>query len=191
MVIYFKIKLLFFDNSQFPLTIQHPKFPWPTLRSYIPRQQGSIKEAGRKSNQLHSYFLLLWRPSAAMTHFAPWKFISWVQFPFNQWPTKWNYVAIFKFEMIRNGLKTCPFISQDSAVNCENRGSTTYQDFDREVGNGFVFLQPSAHGHIANRQFQIFPSEFFIYLFLPWCFSEWVNKFIFTNLVLSRPDWFL
>ena len=28
-----------------------------------------------------------------------------MQFPFNQWPTKWNYVAIFKFEMIRNGLK--------------------------------------------------------------------------------------
>lgn len=102
---WFKFKLLFFDNSQFPLTIQHPKFPWPTLRSYIPRQQGSIKEAGRKSNQLQSYFLLLRRPSAAMTHFATWKFISWVQFPFNQWPTKWNYVAIFKFEMIRHGLK--------------------------------------------------------------------------------------
>ena len=102
---WFKFKLLFFDNSQFPLTIQHPNFPWPTLSSYIPRQQGSIKEAGRKSNQLQSYFLLLRRPSAAMTHFATWKFISWVQCPFNQWPTKWNYVAIFKFEMIRHGLK--------------------------------------------------------------------------------------
>ena len=48
-------------------------------------------------------------------------------------------------------VKKCPFISQDSAVNCENRGSTACQDFDREVRNSFVFLHLLGRWHTANR----------------------------------------
>lgn len=132
----------------------HPKFPWPHLSSQALRQQGSIKKPGERATNSKVIFCFL------EGHLLPWPISQHgnssaeCNFPSISGPVNRITLLILNFKWSAWVKKKCPFInkdSADSAINWDYTGSTVCQDFDREVGNKFVFLHFLSHWHTVNR----------------------------------------
>lgn len=195
MVIYFEMKILFFYNSEllliiYPDTLNFPDLIWAFTLSCSRVQ---LRKPGERATKSKVIFCFL------EGHLLPWPILQHANssaecnFPSISGPVNIITLLILNFKWSAQ-VKECPFISQDSAINWENRGSTC-QEFARNLtdkGEQVCFLsaiKPLAHN--TQKYFRIFLLLFFFF-FLHWkeqlC-SEWLRKITFTDLVLSRLDW--
>lgn len=157
----------------------------------FPGSRVQLRKPGEKQPTPQLFFASL-KAICCYDPFTLWKFISWVQFPFNQWPTKWNYVAIFKFEMIRNGLKNAHSSVKILQLIVKTEGPPHTRILTEKWEMGLFFLQPLAWAHskqtVSNLSLWIF-----IYLFFA-LMLQWMGKQIYLHKTWSfqdRTDFFM
>lgn len=155
-------------------------------------QQGSTKEARGRATNSKVIFCFL------EGHLLPWPILQRANssaecnFPSISGPVNIITLLILNFKWSAQ-VEECPFSSQDSAPNWENRGLTC-QELDRQVGNKFVFFYLlKSRWHTTNRNLsKSSPTPFFSpFERTIWHCSEWIREITFACLVLSRPDWSL